>query len=204
MEIKVDKKTGLFLGVIATLLVVIVALLTLQNNSSSDMGHGSHGGMGTSAAAGDLTGSEVMFLQMMIPHHQQAVDISNLALKQSSNPELLALAKIILKEQSAEITQMNNWLSQANAGTDPGHSMDGMAGMLSDSDLMALESSTGKKFDELWLTGMIAHHDGAVDMVGMINDAKNPEIKSFGENVIKVQLAEIAKMRELLNKIKLS
>lgn len=204
MEIKIDKKSGLFLGVIATLLVVIVALLTFQNDSSSDMSHGSHGGMGTAAAAGDLTGSEVMFLQMMIPHHQQAVDISNLALRQSTNPELLALAKIILKEQSAEITQMNNWLSQANAGTDPGHSMDGMAGMLSDSDLMALESSAGKKFDELWLTGMIAHHDGAVDMVGMINDAKNPEIKNFGENVIKTQSAEIAQMRDLLNKIKVS
>lgn len=202
MEIKIDKKSGLFLGVIATLLVVIVALLTFQNYSSSDMNHGSHGGMGTAAAAGDLTGSEVMFLQMMIPHHQQAVDISNLALRQSTNPELLALAKIILKEQSAEITQMNNWLSQANAGTDPGHSMDGMAGMLSDADLMALESSAGKKFDQLWLTGMIAHHDGAVDMVGMINDAKNPEIKSFGENVIKTQSAEIAQMRDLLNKTK--
>ncbi len=203
MEIKVDKKSGLFLGVIATLIVVIVALLTLQNDSSSDVGHGPHGGMVTSAA-GDLTGSEVMFLQMMIPHHQQAVDISNLALKQSTNPELLALAKNILREQSAEISQMKAWLSQANAGTDPGHSMDGMAGMLSDSDLMVLESSAGKKFDELWLTGMIAHHDGAVDMVGMINDAKNPEIKSFGENVIKTQSAEIAQMRDLLNKIKVS
>jgi len=72
--------------------------------------------------------------------------------------------------------------------------------MLSDSELAELNSASGSKFDQLWLNGMIAHHDGAIDMTNMVEATKNSEIKAFGENVIKVQSAEIAQMKELLKK----
>ena len=142
-----------------------------------------------------------MFLQMMIPHHQQAIDISNLAMKSSQDSELLALAKIIARDQAAEIQKMKAWLKDAGASEDMGHSMDGMGGMLSPDELSALSAATGKAFDILWLKGMTDHHDGAIHMTQMIEDARNPEIKAFGEKVIADQSAQIEQMKEMLERI---
>jgi len=141
-----------------------------------------------------------MFLQMMIPHHQQAIDISNLALKTSKDSELLALAGTIIKAQSAEIVQMKSWLNDAGAATDMGHSM-GMGGMLDGAELSALSAATGKTFDTLWLKGMIGHHDGAIHMTTMIQDASNADIKAFGESVVKDQSAQIVQMKAMLKRI---
>ena len=82
-----------------------------------------------------------------------------------------------------------------------GHSMEGMGGMLDDAELSALSAATGKTFDLLWLKGMIGHHDGAIHMTTMIRDASNPEIKSFGENVVKDQSAQIDQMNLMLKRI---
>ena len=85
-----------------------------------------------------------MFLQMMIPHHQQAIDISQLALKKSHNSELKALAEKISSDQAKEILQMKAWLRDANASEDPGHSMHGMGGMLTETELSKLTAASGK------------------------------------------------------------
>jgi uncharacterized protein (DUF305 family) len=142
-----------------------------------------------------------MFLQMMIPHHQQAIDISNLAIKASSDPELLELAKIIARDQAAEIKQMKAWLKDAGASEDMGHSMDGMGGMLNDDELASLRAATGKEFDTLWLKGMTEHHDGAIHMTQMIEDAQNEDIKAFGTKVIKDQSEQIAQMKKMLARL---
>ncbi|GDX21970.1 hypothetical protein LBMAG08_11970 [Actinomycetes bacterium] len=153
-------------------------------------------------ASGDLSSDEIMFLQMMIPHHQQAIDISDLALTKSADSELLALAKNIRDEQSAEIVKMKAWLEAAGAGLDPGHSMGhGMGGMLSDSELAALKSATGKSFDVLWLKAMTGHHDGAIDMAAMIENAKSAEIKSFGEGIVASQSAQNKAMAAMIKRI---
>ena len=161
-------------------------------------GHSGHMSIGTSA---NYTGADIMFLQMMIPHHQQAIDISNLALKVSQDPELKALAQSIATAQAAEIIQMKSWLKDAGASEDPGHSMDGMGGMLSEADLAALKAATGKQFDILWIKGMTGHHDGAIHMTMMIEDANNPDIKAFGKNVVKAQSAEIKQMKAMLARL---
>jgi uncharacterized protein (DUF305 family) len=137
----------------------------------------------------------------MIPHHQQAIDISNIALKTSKDSELLDLAKTIISAQSAEIVQMKSWLKDAGASTDMGHSMNAMGGMLDDNELSALSAATGKTFDVLWLKGMIGHHDGAIHMTTMIEDASNPDIKTFGDNVVKDQSAQIVQMEAMLKRI---
>ena len=203
MQINIDKKTGALLAIIVLLVGLIVGISI--NKSSDDglfgMHHSDDMGMQSSDSSNTFTGADVMFLQMMIPHHQQAIDISNIALKTSKDSELLALAQTIITAQSAEITQMNAWLKQAGAETDMGHSMDGMGGMLDDSELSALSASTGKTFDLLWLNGMIGHHDGAIHMTTMIRDASNPEIKAFGEKVIADQSAQIDQMKAMLNRI---
>ena len=166
--------------------------------SVTDANHMDHGMMGD---ASGFSSSDIMFAQMMIPHHQQAVDISNLAMKTSKDAELLALAKIIARDQAAEITKMKAWLADAGAGMDAGHSMDGMGGMLSGAELSALNAEMGTKFDILWLKGMTGHHDGAIHMTTMIRDASNPEIKAFGEKVIADQAAQIEQMREMIKRL---
>ena len=153
-------------------------------------------------ASGDLSSDDVMFLQMMIPHHQQAIDISDLALTKSADPELLALAKDIRDGQAAEIITMKAWLDAAGADLDLGHSMGhDMGGMLTDSELAALKAATGKNFDLLWLKGMTGHHDGALHMATMITDARNADIKNFGQAIVAKQSAQNKQMAAMIKRM---
>ena len=190
------------LAVIAVLLAAILATVFLKdgNSMAETMGHdmGSHSSGSSDSSRSGFTGADTMFLQMMIPHHQQAIDISELALQKSQNVELLALAKVIINDQKSEIAQMKVWLDQAGSSEHMGHSMEGMGGMLNDEDLAALNKATGKNFDTLWLKGMIEHHDGAIHMSEMIKDASNLEIKAFGEKIVKDQSAQITQMKKML------
>jgi len=191
---------SVFKAVIAGLaaLIMVMALAGCSKDDSKAMDHDGHSSM----ASGDLSSDDIMFLQMMIPHHQQAIDMSDLALTRSSDSELLALAKDIRDEQGAEIVKMKAWLAGANAGMDPGHSMgDSMGGMLSGSELAALEAATGKSFDLLWLKGMTGHHDGAIDMAAMIEDAENAEIKSFGQAIVSAQSAQNKQMAAMIKRM---
>ena len=150
-------------------------------------------------AAGDLSSDDVMFLQMMIPHHQQAIDISDLALTKSEDAELLALAKNIRDEQGAEIVKMKAWLEKAKATShSASHSMDGM---LSDAELAALEKATGKNFDVLWLKAMTGHHTGAIDMASMLNDSNNDELIFFGQGIVTSQSAQNKQMAFMIKRM---
>ena len=189
-----------FKPVIAGFVALIMALSISGCASASNKGmdHEGH----SSEASGDLSSDDVMFLQMMIPHHQQAIDMSDLALTKSTDSELLALAKDIRDEQAAEIVKMKAWLDKAGADLDPGHSMGhGMGGMLSDSELAALKAATGKNFDLLWLKGMTGHHVGAIDMATMIEDADNDEIKSFGQAIVTSQSAQNKQMAAMIKRM---
>ena len=202
MQINIDRKTGVLLGVIVLLAAAVVSL-SINRSDNNDMGTTSgHMGHGSSSSTNpNYTGADIMFLQMMIPHHQQAIDISNLAMKSSQDAELIELAKIIARDQAAEIKQMKAWLADAGASEDMGHSMDGMGGMLNDDELAALSAATGKEFDVLWLKGMTEHHDGAIHMTQMIEDAENADIKAFGTKVIKDQSEQIAQMKKMLARL---
>ena len=153
-----------------------------------------------SSFSNNLQGSDVMFAQMMIPHHEQAVQISDLALKISKNADVLKLAAEIKAAQSPEVLQMKNWLNISGSGLEMGHSM-GMGGMLSDSEIKTLESATGKNFDILFLNGMIAHHEGAIHMAIMIKDSANADVKALGESITKSQTAQILVMKEMLKNL---
>ena len=100
---------------------------------------------------------------MMIPHHEQAVTMSELALTNTTNPEVLALATAIRDAQGPEITQMQSWLGD-DAGHD-GHNHDmEMGGMLTAEELETLASLKGEAFDHFFLASMIAHHEGAAEI----------------------------------------
>ena len=201
MQINIDKKTGVFLAIIALLLATIASLAINRDGRDGSRGMNHNNGSMHHNSKGDFTGADIMFLQMMIPHHQQAIDISNLALKTTQDAELKKLATIIARDQAAEIVQMKSWLNDAGASEDMGHSMHGMGGMLTDEELVALKAAKGSVFDRLWLEGMTNHHDGAIHMTQMIEDAKNAEIKAFGNKVIADQSAQIAQMKEMLKRI---
>ena len=182
---------------ITTIFIAILALSLSGCASASNKGmdHEGH----TAQAAGDLSSDDVMFLQMMIPHHQQTIDISDLALTKGEDAELLALAKNIRDEQAAEIVKMKAWLEEANASShSDSHSMDGM---LSDSELAALKKASGKSFDVLWLKAMTGHHTGAIDMAVLIENAKSAEIKSFGEGIVASQSAQNKAMAAMIKRI---
>lgn len=187
-----------------TSMLILVATLglsacTSNNAENVDSSMGSGGMMGTDTAneAGDLSQADVMFLQMMIPHHEQAVEMSTLAETNSTNPEVLALASRIKVAQGPEIELMSKLLTDAGQALMMDHSM-GDNGMLGMDDMSALASATGNEFDVLYLTGMIAHHEGAIDMTNPVADSENLEVKTLAENIITSQTAEIAEMTKLL------
>ena len=198
-----DESGALVMPINRAITTIFIAILALSlsgcaSASNKGMDHEGH----TAGASGDLSSDDVMFLQMMIPHHQQAIDISDLALTKSADAQLLALAKDIRDEQAAEIVKMKSWLKDAGADLEMGHSMDhSMGGMLSDSELAALKAATGKSFDLLWLKGMTGHHDGAIDMAAMIENAKNPEIKSFGQAIVSSQSEQNKQMAAMLKRM---
>ena len=145
-------------------------------------------------SASDFSSNDLMFAAMMVPHHEQAIVMSDLALKNSSNPEVITLATEIKNAQAPEIEQMKSW-GDLEMGSHAGH---GMSGMLSDRELKELESATGADFDRLFLEGMIKHHEGAIEMAEMVTDSQNQEVSALARQIIKAQKAEIELMKELL------
>jgi len=154
--------------------------------------------------AAQLTGrdADIAFAQMMIPHHQQAVEMSDIALSKGAGPEVTELATEIKGAQDPEIAQMRGWLQTWGASEEMDHGSDhsGMAGMLSDDQMQQLRDATGPEFDRKWMELMIAHHEGALTMAtGVLSTTVDPEVKKLAEAVVAAQTAEIAEMRALLN-----
>lgn len=144
--------------------------------------------------------SDIAFAQMMIPHHEQAVVMSGYALTNTDNPQVLALAQEILDAQGPEIEQMTAILDRFNSDMG-GHGGHTMAGMLTDQELDQLQNAKGPEFDQLFLSGMIAHHEGAIDMADdVLASGADVEVRALAEAIVSGQQAEIDYMKELLNK----
>ena len=195
---KISKKSAAVLAVVLVVTSGFFAYALLNPNESNQMGSMNHVGSHSTTAGKNLSADDAMFLQMMIPHHQQAVIISEYALTNSKNEQILKLAQQIKSDQSNEITQMKQWLTDDGLGTDPGHSMAGMAGMLSDSQLNTLKTVKGVGFDRLFLENMIEHHLGALQMVVMIENSKVAALRDFAVAITTAQQSEIKQMQKIL------
>jgi uncharacterized protein (DUF305 family) len=184
---------------IATAIVLVGFSFT---GCTINIGTGGNGGnhmmMGENNSG--FSANDIMFAQMMIPHHQQAVDMGTLAETRASNPDVKVLAAKIKSEQAPEISLMKGWLSDANAGLEMGHDM-GMGGMLSDSEFTSLKAATGTAFDRLYLKGMIGHHEGAIVMANSVLNSENSEVRALGEAIIASQTEQITYMKELLKSL---
>jgi uncharacterized protein (DUF305 family) len=195
MQVNINKKSGTLLGVILVLILAVVFLLA--GNSGMSMDHSGHGSSSQDESSAEYSADEIMFVQMMIPHHEQAVTMSELALTNTANPEVLALATAIRDAQGPEIMQMQSWIGDQGGHDGGSHGME-MGGMLTAEELETLASLKGEAFDQFFLASMIAHHEGALDMVDMINDSTNSEVKTLAANIVKSQSAEIEAMKALL------
>jgi uncharacterized protein (DUF305 family) len=153
--------------------------------------------------AGDASAADAMFAQMMIPHHEQAVVMADLAPTRAQDPQIIELATEIKGAQQPEIDQMAAWLEEWGvprlAGDEAmaAHGSHGMSGMLTDEQLAELEASSGTDFDQLFAQLMIEHHEGAIEMANAVVDSSDPRVAQLAQQIIRTQEAEIEQLRPL-------
>ena len=148
----------------------------------------------------ELNVIDAMFVEMMLPHHEQAIVMSDMALEPSrgASTEVVELAQQIKSVQAIEIALLRDLATRANdLGDDHMHEM---KGMLTEDELAALGSLSGGEFDRAWLEGMIAHHEGAVEMANdVLRDGRNQSVRTLANEIVESQLTEIDVMKALLN-----
>jgi len=149
----------------------------------------------------NFNAADVSFATMMIPHHQQAVELAALVPGHTTNAELTALAQQISAAQEPEITTMKAFLVQWNGGESAhaGHDMSMMPGMVDAATMAKLPTLQGAEFDTLWIQSMIGHHRGAIDMAKTeLADGTNADAKQLAQSIITAQQAEIDQMNKML------
>jgi uncharacterized protein (DUF305 family) len=185
---------------------LITLVVTSACGGAGGMDHGSQ--PMTSAPAGAMhNDADVAFVQMMIPHHQQAVEMATLADTRAKDPELKSLAAKVKSAQEPEIATMTGWLTSrglptAQAG---GHNMPGMGsmpGMMSDEEMAELKAASGVDFDRMFARMMIAHHNGAIQMCrDATAQGSDAEIKALAATIEKDQSAEVAELQAILDRL---
>ncbi|MBM0239087.1 DUF305 domain-containing protein [Micromonospora sp. ATA32] len=194
-------------------------LLTTTACGGDDMAGMDHGGgspavtasASAQASAGAVNDADVMFAQMMIPHHRQAVEMADLAPTRASDPELKDLAAKIKAAQDPEIATMTGWLTGWGKPTaaPQGHNMPGMssampgmAGMATAEQMNELKAAKGTEFDKMFAQLMIAHHDGAIEMAKTEQaDGSNAEAKALAAKIEADQAAEVRTLQGILDRL---
>ena len=146
---------------------------------------------------------DVAFATNMIPHHQQAVNLSAMVPDRSTNAGLVGLANQISAAQQPEINIMKVFLVQwnENPDTNSGHAGHGSTtqGMVDAATMTKLESLSGGEFDKLWLASMIRHHQGAIEMAkAEVVNGDNVDATTVANNIVTTQEAEIGQMKQML------
>lgn len=188
-------------ALLALLLVAVLSLTACGNDDTS----GTSGSSSTATAHND---ADVKFAQDMIPHHEQAVEMSKLARIQASDPAVKQLASDIEGAQGPEISTMTKWL-EAWGEDAPMDSMDHgsmghgspseMPGMMDAEEMGMLEKAHGADFDQMFLSMMIRHHQGAIEMAKTEQSrGKNADAVALAKKIESAQTTEIATMKDLL------
>lgn len=149
--------------------------------------------------------ADVTFAQGMIPHHEQAIEMADIALDPTvgAGEAVRDLATRIKGGQDPEIALMTGWLTawgqSVQMDMSDGHDMSAMDGMMSVAEMDALAAATGVDFDAMWLSMMIRHHEGAISMAQTVKAAGfSAEVLALADQIIAAQESEIAEMRALL------
>ena len=192
-----------FAAAAALPLAAVLALAGCSGTSGSGsmpgMDHGSDN-MATATTAAEASESDILFLTMMIPHHEQAIEMSDALLaKTGVDDRVAALAEQIKTAQGPEIETMKGWLSDWGVSMSEGMSGMDHGGMMSESDMQQLADAEGGDAARLYLAQMIEHHEGAVDMAqDEIDDGQNSEVVDLARSIVEAQTTEIGTMKDLL------
>jgi len=198
-----------------TIVLVLAATLTAcgSDSSTSSSDNTAPGAVASLPADSTSSGSttttlnaaDVAFAQGMIAHHEQAIEMAEIALDptRGASTEVTDLATRIEGAQGPEVELMTGWLTAAGEpitmDSSEGHDMDSMDGMMTADEMDALGAATGTEFDEMWLEMMIAHHEGAIAQSEAVKaDGANAEVLGLADQIIIAQQAEITEMESLL------
>lgn len=190
------KKFGAIIAM-GTLGLMLIGCGSTNSSSSNDTS-------ATNTNVSEFNDSDVMFAQMMIPHHEQAIEMSDIALDPTvgASDEVLSFARDIKAAQDPEIAQMTALLESWGQSTAMDSSMDHsemMSGMLTEEEITTLGTLQGTAFDTAWIQAMIKHHEGAIQMaIDVQNDGINTEVQNLASSIIATQQAEIDAMKALL------
>ncbi|MGW5590534.1 DUF305 domain-containing protein [Streptomyces sp. NPDC003857] len=186
-------------------------LLSACSSDSNDMGSMNHGSSHSSSPAATATATaaayndaDVHFAQMMIPHHEQAVEMAKLADGRAADSEIKNIASKIEKAQDPEIKTMTGWLQSWGKPTAMGDmpGMDMGDGMMSDKDMKELEAMKGTEFDKMFAQMMIDHHNGAISMAKTEQkDGKNADAVKMAGEIVTGQSAEVTQLQSILNRL---
>lgn len=192
--------------ILGFLVLALVAVLAL-----SACGGASVGSTGSSSSAAVFNDADVTFVQSMIPHHTQAVTMAKMAASHASSPAVKDLATKIDAAQGPEIDTMTGWLKAWGKNSTAGSSggMDGMGGMtqgssampgmMGDDQMRSLDAANGAAFDQMFLTMMMSHHQGAIEMAKSEQaNGKNADAVALAKKIEADQTAELAQMQDLL------
>lgn len=147
--------------------------------------------------------ADVSYARKMIQHHQQALELTELVPDRAESTQVEKLAERISAAQGPEITAMQSWLESYGKDEKDGqsdtHDHASMPGMATEAQLTKLRAAQGKAFDQLFLTLMIAHHEGAITMATEVKgQGNNIRVEEMADDVVAQQTAEISRMQGML------
>jgi uncharacterized protein (DUF305 family) len=200
--------------VVAALVPLALLAAACGDDDNDDAASGGDGTTTTAPApAGGHNEADAEFVRMMIPHHEQAVAMAELAPDRAEDAFILDIATRIQEAQGPEIEQMTGWLeewgedlpTEGAAGHDMGDTVTSAAGgemadgMMDGADMAALEAARGAEFDRMFAEMMIEHHQGAIDMANdEIAAGQDPDAIALAEAIVDAQEGEIAEFEAFL------
>lgn len=162
-------------------------------------------------ATTEASDSDIAFVRDMVPHHQQALEMTSLAERNGAGRDVRLLAERMSVSQTDEVAQLQQWLEDQGPLPPDDHGRHGgdhdalMPGMLTDAQMSALADARGPEFDRLFLTSMIAHHQGALamveDLLSRPDGGRDVWVGQFARGVDSDQRIEIARMTSVLQSL---
>lgn len=192
--------------------LAVTALMATAGLTLTACGEGSDDEAKSSTPSkSEFNDADVSFAQEMIPHHEQAIEMAQLAQGRASSADVLELAADIEVAQGPEIGTVGSWLeswgedvpSGDMAGMDYGDmsndSGGSMSGMMDEEEMNDLKDTSGAAWERKFLEMMIEHHEGAIEMAEVeLEDGQNPHAHAMASKIIRDQRAEIIQMEQLL------
>ena len=186
-------------------LALTTTLAACGSDDSSSSANTTAADSSSVAGAVTLNAADIEFAQGMIAHHEQAIEMAEIALDPNvgASAAVLDLATRIKGAQDPEVELMTGWLTAAGEpvamDASEGHDMSSMEGMMTAEQMDSMAAMTGADFDQMWLEMMIAHHEGAISQSQTVKaNGSNADVLVLADQIITAQQAEITEMQALL------